>query len=255
VSSPTRVLVLENDPSDDARLFGEWLTGAGVAWDNLRAHAGEPVPADLSGYGGLVVLGGAQDAYDGPDGTPGAPWFPALKALLRVARRDRVPTLGICLGAQLIAEAFGGVVEPGEDGYEIGPRLVGKRDAAERDPLFAPMPFTPDVLQWHRDDITELPPDAVLLVGSPRRPHQAFRLGDRMWAVQFHLECDLAMIADWADQDPGPLESVGLDRETVLARTAAVLPDLAEVWRPFTERFATLVEGRVGGTLLPVVDG
>jgi GMP synthase-like glutamine amidotransferase len=255
VNSSNRVLVLENDPSDDARLFGDWLTGAGVAWDTLRAHAGEPVPADLSGYGGLVVLGGAQDAYDAPDGTPGAPWFPAVKSLLRVARRDRVPTLGICLGAQLIAEAFGGVVEPGEAGFEIGPRLVGKRDAAERDPLFAPVPFTPDVLQWHLDDITELPPDAVLLAGSPRHAHQAFRLGDRMWGVQFHIECDLAMITDWADEDPARLAALGHDRETLLARTEAVLPDVAEVWRPFTERFAALVGGRVGGTLLPIVDG
>ncbi|HEV7755247.1 MAG TPA: type 1 glutamine amidotransferase [Mycobacteriales bacterium] len=255
MNSATRVLVLENDPSDDARLFGDWLSGAGVGWDVLRAHAGEPVPADLAGYGGLVVLGGPQDAYDGPDGTPGAPWFPAVRALLRVARRDRVPTLGICLGAQLIAETFGGVVEPGEAGFEIGPRLVGRRDAAERDPLFAPVPFTPDVLQWHSDDITELPPDAVLLAGSPRHAHQAFRLGDRMWAVQFHIECDLAMITDWADEDAARLADLGLDRETLLARTAAVLPDVAEVWRPFTERFGALACGRVGGTLLPVVDG
>jgi GMP synthase-like glutamine amidotransferase len=255
VSLSTRVLVLENDPSDDARLVGDWLTGAGVGWDALRAHTGEPVPADLRGYGGLVVLGGVQDAYDAPDGTPGAPWFPALKALLRVARRDRVPTLGICLGGQLIAETFGGVVEPSDAGYEIGPRLVGKRDAAQQDPLFGPVPFTPDVLQWHSDDITELPPEAVLLAGSPRHAHQAFRLGDRMWALQFHIECDLAMITAWADEDPDHLADLGVDRDTLLARTAAVLPDVAEVWRPFTERFAALVGGRVGGTLLPVVDG
>jgi GMP synthase-like glutamine amidotransferase len=254
VTPPHRALVVENDPSDDARLLGDWLTGARVPWDALRPHSGEPVPADLAGYGGLVVLGGAQDAFDAPDGTPGAPWFPALKALLRVARRDAVPTLGVCLGAQLIAAAFGGVVERGP-GLEIGPRLVGKRDAAGRDPLFAPVPFTPDVLQWHADDITELPPDAVLLAGSPRCANQAFRLGDRMWAVQFHLECDLAMIEAWADEDPPRLAELGIDRGVLLARTAAVLPDVEEVWRPFIERFGALVRGTVGGTLLPVVDG
>jgi hypothetical protein len=63
------------------------------------------------------------------------------------------------------------------------------------------------------------------------------------------------MITDWADEDPARLAALGHDRETLLARTEAVLPDVAEVWRPFTERFAALVGGRVGGTLLPIVDG
>jgi GMP synthase-like glutamine amidotransferase len=255
VTEPRTVLVVENDPSDDARLLGDWLTGAGVEWRTVRPHAGDQLPADLAGHGGLVVLGGVQDAFDAPDGTPGAPWFPALKALLRVARRDRVPTLGVCLGAQLIAEAFGGVVERSPHGPEIGPRLVGKRDAGGQDPLFAAVPFTPDVLQWHSDDITELPVDAVVLAGSPQRPNQAFRLGDRMWAVQFHLECDLAMITAWADEDPGELVALGIDRAVLLSRTEAVLPDLEEVWRPFTERFAAVVRGTVGGTLLPLIDG
>ena len=56
----------------------------------------------------------------------------------------------------------------------------------------------PDVIQWHHDEITELPAGAVLLAASTRYPHQAFRLGDRAWGLQFHIECDPAMIADWA---------------------------------------------------------
>jgi GMP synthase-like glutamine amidotransferase len=249
------ILVLENGPSDDARRLGDWLTASGAELDVVRPHVGDAVPPDLSGHGGLVVLGGAQDAFDAPDGTPGAPWFPAVRALLRTARQERVPTLGICLGAQLIAETFGGVVERSPHGYEIGPRLVGKRDAAGRDPLFGPVPFTPDVYQWHADDITELPPGAEVLAGSPGRPHQAFRLGERMWGLQFHPECDLDMLRAWADEDPQNLVRLGLDRDVLLDRCGAVLADVEEVWRPFTERFAALVRGTVGGMLLPVVDG
>jgi GMP synthase-like glutamine amidotransferase len=249
------ICVLENYPGDDVRRLGDWLVAAGAALDVVRPHAGDPVPTDLSGYGGLIVLGGPQDAFDAPDGTPGAPWFPALKALLRTAHRDRVPTLGICLGAQLVAEALGGVVERSPHGYEIGARLVGKRDAAERDPLFAQVPFTPDVYQWHADDITELPPGAVALAGSPGRPHQAFRVGDRMWGVQFHPESDVAMLRAWADEDTAHLIRLGLDPDALLERCASVLPDVEEVWRPFAERFAALVRGSVGGMLLPVVDG
>jgi GMP synthase-like glutamine amidotransferase len=243
------VLVVQNDPTADARRLGDWLTAAGAVLDTRRPYDGEELPADLASHGGLVVLGGAQHTYEG------APWFDALKALLRVARRDRVPTLGICLGAQLAAEALGGVVAPSPAGYDIGPRLVGKRDAGAQDPLFAPVPFTPDVLQWHADDIVELPPDAVLLAGSPRHGHEAFRSGDRMWALQFHIECDLAMVTSWADSDPGRLAALGIDRDVLLARTEEALPDVEEVWRPFAERFAALAQGRLGGTLLPVVDG
>ena len=255
MTRPQRVLVVQNDPSADARLLGDWLSGAGVELETRRPYAGEPLPAELTGYGGLLVLGGAQHAYDAADGTPGAPWFPACQALLRAARRDRVPTLGVCLGAQLIAEAFGGVVEPSPAGYDIGACLVGKRDAGQQDPLFAAVPFMPDVVQWHGDDITEVPADAVLLAASPRHGHEAFRVGDRMWALQFHVECDVPMLSAWADEDPARLAELGIDRDALLAAAAAVLPDVEEVWRPFAERFAALVQGRLGGMLLPVVDG
>ena len=127
-----------------------------------------------------MVLGGDQNAYPAADGTPGAPWFPALEGLLRKAVRHRVPTLGVCLGAQLLATAHGGTVErstvrPGDRPA----RWSARRDAADDDPLFGAVPLLPDVLQWHRDEITELPLGAVLLAASTRYPHQAFRLGDR----------------------------------------------------------------------------
>src|SRR6266568_8838252 len=99
--SGTRALVVENDPSDDARRLGEWLTDAGLTLATVRPYAGEALPETLDGYAALVVLGGEQQAYPAADGTPGAPWFPALERLLRKAVRGRVPTLAVCLGGQL----------------------------------------------------------------------------------------------------------------------------------------------------------
>lgn len=236
-------LVIENDPNDDVRRLGEWLTEAGLRLDILRPHAGESLPERPDGYAALVVLGSAAHAYPDADGQPGAPWFPACESLLRRAVRNRVPTLGICLGGQLLATAHGGTVAPAAAGPEIGPALVARRDVAGADPLFARVPFTPDVIAWHHDEIVELPAGAVLLAASTHYPHQAFRLGPAAWGVQFHIEPDLEMIADWAERSRPLLDRLGRDPAELVAATAAVLDELAEVWQPFAARFAELAQG------------
>src|SRR5207248_2536089 len=155
-SAPSTTVSPQPD-SSPARRLGGWVTEGGLALEVCRPHAGDPLPEQLDGYAALVVLGGEQPAYPAPDGTPGAPWFPALEGLLRKAVRYEVATLGVCLGGQLLAAALGGTVERSAAGPEIGPRLVARRDAAERDALWAPVPLAPDVLQSHLDEITELP--------------------------------------------------------------------------------------------------
>ncbi|NLU77382.1 type 1 glutamine amidotransferase [Micromonospora sp. HNM0581] len=240
----TTALVIENDPTDDPRRLGEWLTEAGLELTMLRPHAGDALPADLDGYAALVVLGGDQQAYPLADGAPGAPWFPAVEKLLRKAVRHRLPTLGICLGAQLLATAHAGAVDRSPTGPEVGPAVVGRRDAAETDLLFRYVPLIPDVLQWHVDEITELPAAATLLAASTRHPHQAFRLGDRAWGLQFHIECDTAMIAEWAT-DSVLLAELGYDPQLVISACAAVMVDVEEVWQPFAARFAALALGEL----------
>jgi GMP synthase-like glutamine amidotransferase len=251
----TRTLVVENDPTDDVRRLGDWLTEAGLELEVCRPHAGDPLPENLDGYAGLVVLGGEQDAYGAADGSPGAPWFPALEGLLRKAVRNGVATLAVCLGAQLLAQAHGGFVERSSAGPEIGPALVAKRDIAERDPLWLEVPLLPDVLQWHRDEITELPIGAVLLAASSRYPHQAFRIGPRAWGVQFHIECDTAMIADWVAGSAELMDELGYDPEVVVAACHLALIDVEEAWRPFAHRFAAVATGELSTEGLTDVGG
>ncbi len=230
--------MIENDPTDPAGRLGEWLADAGLPLAVVRPHAGEAVPADLAGYTALVVMGGEQHAYP-----PGAPWFPALERLLRRAVRERVPTLGVCLGGQLLATAHNGTVERSAAGPEIGPGLVARRDAAETDPLWQRVPFLPDVFQWHVDEITELPPNAVLLATSTRYPVQAFRLGDRAWGTQFHIECDTPMLAGWAAAEGGVLAELGIDPDELVAACDALMAEVEEIWQPFAYRFAQLALG------------
>jgi GMP synthase-like glutamine amidotransferase len=224
VSAP-RVLVVEVDPSDPVGRLGDWLTAAGLDFD-ITAAAGP-----LDGYAGLIILGGPQSANDDA--------LAPHRQLLRDAVSAELPTLGICLGAQLLAAAHGGRVEPDPEGPEIGAQLVAKRAAAAADPLFGGLPITPDVIQWHFDAITALPPGAVHLASSPVCENQAFRLGRLAWGIQFHIETTPEMLRSWAREDATELTDYDLD--LTLSRADAVDADLAEVWRPFVLTFAEIV--------------
>jgi GMP synthase (glutamine-hydrolysing) len=233
VRLPT-ALVIQHSATEPPGRLAEWLVRSGVLVDVLHPYNGTPLPDSLDGYAALVVLGGGMSVGDE------LPWFPATKRLLRDAVGAGLPTLGICLGAQLLAEACGGRVAPGPEGPEYGPALVAKRDAAAADPLFGPVPFTPDVLQWHTDGVAVLPPGAVLLASSPRYATQAFRLGESAWGLQFHIETTPEMVRAWAAEDAAALAAAGVPAERVLARLDEAHADLTEVWEPFTGRFADL---------------
>lgn len=219
-------LVVQNVPSAPIGRLGEWLVAAGLDLD-VRDWTG--LPGDLSGHDGLVVLGGGS-VGDEP---------PQLRELLAAALADERPTVAICYGAQLLATVLGGRVGRNPEGPEFGAQLIAKRANAATDPMFREMPITPDVIQWHHDAVLDLPPSAVLLASSPVCDVQAFRAGRVAWGIQFHIETTPDMVRRWAASDAAALE--GYDVDALVERAAAVHADIAEVWRPFAERFASIV--------------
>jgi len=227
-----RVLAVRNDPDDPLGPVADWLRDAGVEPDEVPDPE---VPDSLDGYAGLIVLGGYMGANDEAE----HPWLARVKALLREAVTREVPTLGICLGGQLLAAANGGRVERSPDGPEYGAQLVAKRTVAAQDPLFRPLPIAPDVIQWHVDAITRLPPGAIELASSPVCANQAFRLGRLAWGLQFHIETTPELIRRWAVDDARALE--GYDLEAILRRSDAAHADVAETWQPFIAEFAAIV--------------
>ncbi|WP_395726781.1 type 1 glutamine amidotransferase [Nakamurella sp.] len=236
------ILVLEHDESDPVQRLGDWLVEAGAELVVCRLHAGDRIPDT---FDGLVCLGGRMNAWD-DDATP---WLADTKALLRRAVAAGTPTLGICLGAQLLAAAEGGTVERGTNGPEIGAYLAAKRDAAADDPLFGPVPMTPDVMQCHDDVVTALPPGSTLLLSGTGYPHQAWRQGRAAWALQFHPEPTADAVREWArghGVTDGPRLGPMLDE----AADAA-----AEVWRDLAHRFVAVIAtppvGRATLALVP----
>jgi GMP synthase (glutamine-hydrolysing) len=165
----------------------------------VRPDLGEvqPETGDLGGFGGLVVLGGAMAAWEDDV----APWLPATRALLAEAVRRGTPTLGICLGAQLLAAACGGQVERGSAGLEIGLTSVRALPAADGDPFVRALAAGPQwpVVQYHYDAVTRLPGESELLVTGDRYPYQGFRVGASAWGVQYHPEVSPAGFADWVE--------------------------------------------------------
>src|SRR3954470_2147284 len=237
-----RLLVVVPSETDPPARLGEWLRDAGLALDERHLLAGNDLPATLDGHDGLVVLGGPQSAMDSAETSPE---LVGVRALLGQALAADLPTLAICLGAQLLADVGGGRVRAGIDGPEVGATLVAKRDAADRDPVFGPLPLSPDVLQWHHDEISELPTGAELLASNPHYTNQAYRVGRHVYGLQFHIETTPEIIRAWAESDPVGVAAGPHDLETICARSTAAHPDIEEAWAPFAGRFAELV--RTGG--------
>jgi len=236
-----RLLVVVPSETDPPARLGEWLRAAGLELDERHAEAGDRLPKTLAGYDGLVVLGGPQSAMDSPETSPE---LVGVRELLRQALAEDLPTLAICLGAQLLADVGGGRVRKGIDGPEVGALLVAKRDAADADPVFGPLPLTPDVIQFHHDEIAELPTGATLLASSPMYANQAFRVGRHVYALQFHIETTPEVVHEWAERDTVGVAASPHDRDTICLLSDAAHPDIEEVWAPFAERFADLVRAR-----------
>lgn len=242
-TAPVRLLVVQSDPTDPPALLGEWWRETGVELVEIRADAGEPVPSELpDDVDGLVVLGGAMAAWEDDV----APWLPATRALIVDGVRSGRPVLGVCLGGQLMSLALGGAVER-TPAPEVGVTELTLLPEAAGDRLFSVLPPNPPVAQYHGDSITALPAGAVLLASTPDCAHQAYRLGERAWAVQFHPEVDADIVESWTDDDPAPVQRCGLDPAEVVAGLRERGPEMVEVWRPFAHAFADVVREHVAG--------
>lgn len=249
--------VIEHMASCPLDRFAGWLAEAQpLEIRTVRPWAGDPLPAAVDALGdGLLVLGGTNDAYD----DAGLPWLPATRELLADAARAGVPTLGICLGAQLLAVATGGRVQvAAPPGREVGVVDVHPRPDAARDALLgglaadvpADHPLAGGVLlampSMHADAVVDLPEGAVWLASSRLYPYQAFRVGEAAWGVQFHPEVSRATFEAWAQSHDE------VDAAEVLADFDARADQVEAGGRALAHRFAELVARRHEGRPLAV---
>jgi GMP synthase-like glutamine amidotransferase len=219
--------------------------------DVRRPYAGDALPDGVDGHAGVVVLGGEVCAWDDEK----APWLPATRVLLARATSAGLPVLGVCLGAQLLAMACGGRAEPGGAGLEVGLSTVRVLPSGRADPLLAGVlgavggtaspPDAPHFLapQYHRDAITELPPDAELLATGEVYGVQAFRVGERAWGVQYHPEVTDDDFAAWTAGGHASLVAEGHDPAALLASVTAASAYLDTLAAGHGSRFGAIRSG------------
>lgn len=183
-----RIHSLEHQPEEGPAKIADWAAARGHTLARTALYAAEPPPA-LDTFDLLVIMGGGMNIYQHRD----HPWLVEEKAFLRRAIDAGKPILGICLGAQLLADVLGGKVYQNPE-KEIGWFPVNFTD---RTGLFAAFPETMNVMHWHGDTF-DLPPGAHLTASSEGCLRQAFVWGDRVVGLQFHLEMGAVNVADLA---------------------------------------------------------
>jgi GMP synthase (glutamine-hydrolysing) len=230
------VLVVEHEPACPPAHLGTWLTEAGTELRVCRPWAGDEVPG-LDGFDGLLVLGGSMGAND--DAT--TPWLGATKDRIREAVSVGLPTLGVCLGHQLVAVALGGRSEPNPAGQQVGLYDIGWTPEAADDELMGSLASPRRGVQWNTDVVTELPEGATSLAATAAGENQVARFGPRAWGVQLHPEVDRAVLVSWAAGDRDDHLEKGIDQEAVLSEIDSARAELDEAWRPLATRFAELV--------------
>ena len=221
-----RTLIIQHDHDGYPGALLEPIERAGSVqrWDTFT----QPERPDLDGIDAIVSLGGTAH----PDQDHAEPWLAAELDLLEEALDLGIPILGVCLGGQLLARAAGGQIGKVETPEVARFADVGVLPDAADDLLLAGLPRPFFGFEWHWYGF-RAPPGATLLAQN-ESTHQAFRVQNRAWGLQFHIEVTAETLMEWADAAPDTIEEFGgRERfnktvETFIGQSTAAAKELAE---------------------------
>lgn len=212
------ILILQHSDTCTPGILGASLRRHGQRTRLVRVTAGEALPPDLDDVHGIVSLGGPQSSNET------APWVGAELALLKEAHEARVPVLGLCLGAQMLARALGGEVtrlpRP-----EIGWVSVQNTAVDKEDALLAGLPWTRTVFAWHNEFVSKVPAGATVIQRNAACPVQAFRVGAWSYGFQYHPEWSReTILSEIAGATPEELAAAGAPADALRQATAEHAP-------------------------------
>ncbi len=232
-----RLVALQNMAGEGFPRFERHLAREGLGLRIVQAWRDEPMPPPAE-CDAVFIGGSPLGAYEWER----HPFLRTEAAFIRRAADAGVPLLGICFGAQLLAQLLGGRAFRAPRA-ELGVATVRLTEEGRADPLLAGCAPAFDVVQWHFDTL-DLPPGATLLARGDAIRHQVFRIGSVV-GVQFHPETTEVEVAAWADAGADALAALGRTREQVVAGCRALDAELDRFAARLLDNFlAVHVRGR-----------
>ena len=211
------VAIFRHAASEGPGYFATYLTRHDVPWRVLKVDEGEEIPAMPREFSGFVFMGGPMSVNDD------LPWIAPVLRLIRDARDAGVPTLGHCLGGQLMAKALGGAVTRNPV-KEIGWGRVDVLQNGAAAEWFGARLTSFDSFHWHGETFS-IPPGATRIASSPYCENQAFVLGPHL-GMQCHVEMTPELIRSWCQDWEREVES--LARRTASVQTPAQMMEAVE---------------------------
>ncbi|WP_462137442.1 type 1 glutamine amidotransferase [Candidatus Mycalebacterium sp.] len=190
-----KALVFQHVGYEAPGRLGELMRENGFDIQSVNFGAGEGVPEKTNDFAALIVMGGPMNVYESGK----YPYLESETQFVGDFIKSGRAVMGICLGAQLMAVALGARVYAG-DKKEIGWYDITVTDEAAGDPVFSAFSRTEKVFQWHGDTF-DIPGGAARLAFSDCFPNQAFRYGEKAYALQFHIETNGSMVRDWLGKE------------------------------------------------------
>lgn len=223
-----KILSIQNIACETLGALEEPLRSEGYELYEIQAYSGQ-IPKCADEFSAIIILGGPMSVYEGIE------YLKKEQALIWDATQKQVPTLGICLGSQLIAGALGGTVHRGIK-KEIGWHDIHITSAGLNGLFKGFGQKDLRVFQWHGDTYT-LPPNTKILAYSDLYP-QAFQIGNA-YGLQFHLEVTMGMIRTWLEKYKEETTKEGLNANSILPRKEDEIQELntkcKKVWSNFSE--------------------
>ena len=232
-----RALAIVHQLDAGPGVFSDEAAAKGWQMDSWLISTGDAPPGDPHSYDAVFAFGGAMHA----DQEPGHPWLRDEKELLALLLDAGVPTMGVCLGSQLLAEAAGARAERAPE-PEIGWYELELTPEGTRDPVLGGVASPFEAFQWHSYR-SPLPPGAVELASSPIAM-QAFRIGNSAWGIQFHAEVSSDDAVSWAvnyDVDEDAVE-MGVDPDELSAQILLRIDAWNRLGRDLCGRFLGVAE-------------
>jgi GMP synthase (glutamine-hydrolysing) len=227
-----RILAIVHQRDAGPGVFAEEISNRGDELDLWLPAEQAEAPADPLAYDGVIALGGAMH----PDREESHPWMQTELGLLGDLLAEQVPTLGVCLGAQLLARAAG--AKPRRAARpEIGWHPVELTAEGRQDPVLSVLPAQIEAFQWHSYEFP-LPGGAAALAES-EVSLQACRVGTAAWAIQFHAEVSAADAIAWVDDYRSDEDAVriGIDPVALGAETEAKIGGFNRLGRDLCGRW------------------